>query len=73
MHGPPWAAKLFMKFNTSNLYSLTLLHRVQTLKKILTLNDGKNNAMSTEDAEKLIKYLLKTYDKNHDGRFDYAG
>ncbi len=29
--------------------------------------------MSTEDAEKLIKYLLKTYDKNHDGRFDYAG
>ena len=40
---------------------------------MLTLKTGQNEAMDATEAETFVNHLMKTYDKNHDGRFDYAG
>ncbi len=37
------------------------------------LKTGQNEGMEAEEAESFVNHLMKTYDKNNDGRFDYAG
>ncbi len=37
------------------------------------LKTGQNEGMEAEEAETFVNHLMKTYDKNNDGRFDYAG
>ncbi len=39
------------------------------MKKVLCWND----AMTPEEAEAHLSYLVNKYDKNHDGKFDYSG
>ena len=43
--------------------------RLPELNKILTLN----GAMTPEESSKLIDQLVREFDKNHDGKFDYSG
>ena len=43
--------------------------RLPELNKILTAN----GAMTGEESAKLIDELVREFDKNHDGKFDYSG